>query len=94
MSVICYSCFNKYALVYSEDSYPDMDKTQGIGCASFKCDETHTRCFYGSKYDDMKFKWIDGNPYDGNICDECIEKLLNNGVIIDVTQYPKLVPNP
>ena len=93
MSVICYLCSERYPLVFPEEFYPETDKNQGIGCASFKCDGTHTKCFYGSMYDDMKFEWIDNNLHDNNICDLCIEKLLNNGIIIDVTQYPRLVIN-
>jgi hypothetical protein len=99
MFVRCDICSHEYPLVFSEELYSHVDKTQGCGCASFKWDETHIRCFYGSKYDDMKFMWVNEvrpqeyNTCD-NICDLCIDNLLSQNIIVDVTVYGTLVPNP
>ena len=83
--VICDVCSSEYPLVFPWSK--DIDETQGWGCASFKWDEAHIRCFYGSKHDDDKYMWVNKtrpeeyNKCD-NICDSCIDNLESQGILI------------
>jgi len=83
LHVNCHNCNKKFRVVFNIVAYEKHD--QGEGCCSI-VNEKEIICSYGSKHDCTIFAWKSEPKNIQNICDECIDEFLKEG-IIEVDRY-------